>query len=304
VRETVPRDLGDLSTEGHLDGLADLDRRPTLDVVLALNEEDHRVAPAVGVAAEAIAAAVDAIVEQLRAGGRVVYVGAGAAGGAAVLDASEWGPTFDTGDQVVALLAGAATGDVEAAEDDADAGREDVRAADVGPRDVVVAVSASGRTPYALGAVEVAAGAGARTVCVVCNEGSPLAAAVDLPIVVVVGPEVITGSSRLKAGTAQKLVLNTLSTAAMVRLGRTYGNLMVAMRVRNEKLEDRAVRLACLASGAPRPEAEAAVRASGGDLRTAVVMLVGGLDAAEARLRLAAAGGVVRDALRSPERRA
>jgi N-acetylmuramic acid 6-phosphate etherase len=288
-------------TERRASALADLDLLATVDLVERINDEDARVAPAVRAAAPALAAAVDAVAARLEAGGRLVYVGAGSSGRLALVDAVECGPTFglEPG-RVVAVVAGGAGAQAEAqeaAEDDAAAGAADLAAASVSDADVVVALSASGRTPYTLAAAEAARAAGAFVVAVTCAEATPLEAAVDLAVVVPVGPEVIAGSTRMKAGTAQKLVLNTLSTGAMVRLGRTYGNLMVDVVASNEKLRNRAQRAVALAAGVDDAEAEAALRAADGEPKTAIVALRLGLDPTGARARLAAADGVVRRAL-------
>lgn len=280
-------------TEDREARLADIDLRSTLELVELINDEDARVAPAVRRSARALAAAIDAIVERLEHDGRLVYVGAGTSGRQALGDAVECVPTFglDEG-RVVAVSV-----DDEALEDDEEAGALALAAAGVGAADAVVALSASGATPYVLGALRVAADAGALTVAVVCSHGSPAAAIADHEIAVTVGPEVIAGSSRMKAGTAQKLVLNTISTAAMVRLGRTYGNLMVGVVARNAKLRARARRAVAAATEASDLEVEAALEAADGDAKVAIVSLLTGLAAADARDRLDAAGGAVRRAL-------
>jgi N-acetylmuramic acid 6-phosphate etherase len=278
--------LGHLSTESALSERAEIDRLPTAELVRLMNADDQAVPLAVAAAQEQITAAVDAIVERLRQGGRLIYSGAGTAGRIGVLDASECGPTFNT-DRVLGMLAGgpgAVSHATESAEDDFDAGALDLPA--LTARDAVVGISASGRTPYVLGAIEQATRAGALTIGLVCNTGSELAAAVELPIEIVVGPEFIAGSTRLKAGTAQKLVLNMLSTLTMVRLGKTYGNLMVDVRVSNAKLRDRATRIVEEVSGATRERAAEALAAAGDEARVAIVMLRAGVDAEEARARL------------------
>jgi N-acetylmuramic acid 6-phosphate etherase len=266
-----------------------------------INREDATVAGAVADAAGALAGAIDGIVERLRGGGRLIYVGAGSSGRLAAIDAAECGPTFAAEDgQVVALVAGGITALAtaqEAAEDDAEAGARELAAAGVRADDAVVVLSASGRTPYILGAAREAARAGALTVGVACVRGSEVAALVDHEIAVVVGPEVLTGSTRMKAGTAQKLVLNTISTVAFTRLGKTFGNLMVDVVATNEKLRARARRAVGLATGASAAEADAALEAAGGEVKVAIVSLLAGLEADAARTRLADAGGVVRRAL-------
>ena len=288
-------------TERRLAAHADIDLRSTRELVELINDEDERVAPAVRAAVPELARAIDAIVERLRRGGRLVYVGAGSSGRLALVDAAECGPTFGLPpDRVVALVAGGPTALAvaqEAAEDDAEGGAADVQAALVGPDDAVVTLSASGRTPYALGAARAARELGALTVAVVCSEGSELGALADFEVVTQVGPEVIAGSTRMKAGTAQKLVLNTISTVSMVRLGKTFGNLMVDVVASNAKLRERARRAVGQATAASDEEVDAALAAAGGDVKVAIVSLLSGLDAAAARARLDAAGGAVRPAL-------
>jgi N-acetylmuramic acid 6-phosphate etherase len=226
--------------------------------------------------------------------GRVIYAGAGSASAMTGADAAEWGPTFSFED-VIALVAGAALppGPArEAAEDDADAGSAELRALAPTAADAVIAVSASGSTPYAMGALRASREAGALTAAVVCVPGSPLTDLADHAVVLAVGTEVIAGSTRLKAGTAQKLALNAFSTALMVRRGRTYGNLMSSMRVANAKLRERAVRICCLGADCDEAAARAALAATGDDLEVALVMLLAGVDAGAARARLATADSV------------
>ncbi|HET9772250.1 MAG TPA: N-acetylmuramic acid 6-phosphate etherase, partial [Acidimicrobiia bacterium] len=298
-------DLGGLVTERVRPELADLDLRPTPELVRLMASEEAAVAAAVRRAAPEIAAAIDAVVARLteRPEGRIVYVGAGTAGRMGVLDAAECGPTFNAADKVIALLAGgpsAVTKPKEGAEDDAATGAAELAALGVGPADAVVGISASGRTPYVLGALDAARQAGALTVGLSCHPGSLLSGAADHPIEVVVGPEVIAGSTRLKAGSAQKLVLNTISTVSMVRLGRTFGNLMVDVSAGSQKLVDRARRIVVTATGRPPDEAAAALEAAGGEVKTAIVALLAGTDPATARARLASANGIVRRALSPP----
>jgi N-acetylmuramic acid 6-phosphate etherase len=288
-------------TEGHDAGLADLDLRPTAEVVRALNEANGVVLEALGEAEDDLAALVDAAAALP---GRVIYVGAGSAGAMAAADAAEWGPTFSVPDgAIVALVAGAdlAPGPLrEGAEDDSEAGAAELRALAPSARDVVVAVSASGSTPYATGALRVAREAGALTAAIVCVPDSPLEQIADRAVVLAVGPEVIAGSTRLKAGTAQKLALNAFSTALMIRRGRTYGNLMSGMRVANAKLRERAVRICCLAAGCDEDAARAALAASEDDLEVALVVLLAGVEPSDAHARLLAAGSV-RGAAHAPE---
>jgi N-acetylmuramic acid 6-phosphate etherase len=297
----LPTRLGALATERSRPDLDDLDTRTSAELVALMTAEDADVVRAVQDAAGPLARAVDLVVDRMRRGGRLVYAGAGTAGRLAVLDAAELYPTFGVGrDRVRALLAGgsdAVSAAAEGAEDDAAAGRRDLAALDPGPDDVVVAVSASGRTPYAVAVLEAAREAGAATVSIANNPGSPLAARADVAVDLLTGPEVVAGSTRLKAGTGQKLALNTLSTAAMVRLGKVHRNLMVDVRATNEKLRVRAARIVGEATGAADDEVAAALEAAGGHAKTAIVVLLAGVDAAEAARRLEAAGGRVRDAV-------
>src|SRR5580765_2398231 len=266
----------------------------TQELVELMNTEDASVPAAVGAAAGAIADALDAIVQRLAGGGRLVYAGAGTSGRIAALDAEECEATFSTRPgQVVALVAGADAPSAEAreaAEDDEPAGRRAVEQLGVSFEDAVVGVSASGRTPYALGAIAGAAEAGALTVAVVSVGDSPLARAADHELAVVVGPEVVSGSTRLKAGTAQKLVLNTISTVAMIRLGKTYGDLMVDVAATNEKLRARARRAVQLATGASDHEVDGALAAAGGSAKVAIVSLLAGIGADSATERLERSG--------------
>ena len=294
-------DLEGLVTETAQPGRMTLDLASTDELVRLMAAEDALVPPAVAGASEAIAQAIDLVVERLSRGGRLIYVGAGTAGRIGVLDAAESGPTFNSPPgQVVGVMAGGANAfvmPVEGAEDDAEGGRRELERLRLEADDVVVAVSASGRTPYALGAAAYARSVGAATVGVACNAGAALSAGVDIPIEVVVGPEFIAGSTRLKAGTAQKLVLNTISTVSMVRLGKTLGNLMVDARATSEKLRARVVRIVAQATGATDDAAADALAAAEGDAKTAILMLRRGLSADDARGRLDACGRNLRRAL-------
>ena len=291
--------LDELVTEARR---ADIDHasRSTLDLVQLMNAEDASVPAAVAAVGDELAAAIDAVVDRLAAGGRLVYAGAGSSGRIAELDAEECEGTFSTEPgQVVALVAGAglSSAEREAAEDDADSGRRAVEALAVSSQDAVVGVSASGRTPYALAALGAAAEAGALTVALTAVEGSELARHADHDLAVVVGPEFVAGSTRLKAGTAQKLVLNTISTVAMIRLGKTYDGLMVDVRSSNEKLAARARRVVRLATGVSDDEAERALADADGSAKVAVVALLAGVDAGTARERLEQSGGQVAPAV-------
>lgn len=272
-----------------------------LEIVQLMNREDRGVAAAVERVLPAIAQAVDAIVEAMRGGGRLMYIGAGSSGRMGVLDAAEIPPTFGVPHEAIrAFIAGgryAVTGAVEGAEDAARAGVSALRGARVGKGDIVVGIAASGTTPYVLAAIEYARARGAKTIAITSNEHMPLAQLAEIAISVDIGPEVLTGSTRLKAGTAQKMVLNMLSTAVMVRLGHVYENLMIDAVMTNEKLRERAVRILMEASGAEVSAAEDALRAAGHSMRVALVMLKLGVRAAEARERLKAARGDLRAAL-------
>ncbi|HEU5206592.1 MAG TPA: N-acetylmuramic acid 6-phosphate etherase [Gaiellaceae bacterium] len=295
----------ELITEAGSDPHAGYESRPTSELVALMNGEDSTVPGAVAAAAPAIADAIDAVADRMQAGGRLVYVGAGSSGLIAALDASECEATFSTpAGLVVAVVAGgtaAAPLARAAAEDDREAGGRDLGVLDVRPEDAVVGVSASGSTPYVAGALEAATAAGALTVCVVCAPGSTLGSLVDHEIVVVVGPEFIAGSTRLKAGTAQKLVLNAISTIAMIRLGKTYGNLMVDVVAVNEKLVGRVRRIVAAATGASPVEIDDALAAANGDARVAIVSLVANVDADTARGRLTASGRSIAGALEDVE---
>ncbi|MCB5178845.1 N-acetylmuramic acid 6-phosphate etherase [Streptomyces antimicrobicus] len=294
--------LDTLTTEAFRPDLAGIDQLPTVDLVRLMNAEDATVPAAVATQLPAIAAAVDAVAARMARGGRLVHAGAGTAGRLGVLDASECPPTFNTAPgQVVGLIAGgpdALVTAVEGAEDRADLAVADLTALDLTPVDTVVGVSASGRTPYAVGAVRHARALGALTVGLSCNAGSALAAAAEHGIEVVTGPELIAGSTRLKAGTAQKLVLNLISTVTMIKLGKTYGNLMVDVRATNDKLRARSRRIVAQATGAPDEEIEAALTATGGEVKHAVLVLLAGVDAATAARLLDAHQGRLRPALR------
>ncbi|MEF2277328.1 N-acetylmuramic acid 6-phosphate etherase [Deinococcus sp. YIM 134068] len=298
---TSPPPTDPRRTEGLHPAYPDLDRLDPLALVRAFTDDQRDAVEVVRAAAPALARAVEAALPRLERGGRLVYAGAGTSGRLGVLDATELTPTFSwPPERAVPLIAGgerAIRQAVEGAEDREGGGAEDVRAAEVGPDDVLIAVAASGTTPYALGAIAEARRRGALTVGIANNPGTPLLAAAECPILLDTGPEVIGGSTRLKAGTAQKIALNTLSSALMVRLGKVYGNLMVDVRASNAKLEGRALRLTRHATGAGEEEARAALAAAGGRVKTAIVMLRLGVDAAEADARLMAAGGHARAAL-------
>ena len=292
-----------MTTEDSNPYTVDIDTLPTSQVLRRINAEDATVAAAVERELPAITAVVDRVVDAFRAGGRLIYVGAGTSGRLAVLDAAECPPTFSTDPrQVQALLAGAPTAltrSVEGTEDDEAQGAREVDALAVDRRDVVLGIAASGRTPYVAGALRRARERGAFTAALVANPDGPVAAAAELVIAPRTGPEVIAGSTRMKAGTAHKMVLNMISTAAMIRTGHTYGNLMVNVQATNSKLRERARRIVAQATGVDAGSAVRALAEADGQVKTAIVMLLAGVPAAEARERLARADGVVRRALQS-----
>jgi N-acetylmuramic acid 6-phosphate etherase len=287
--------LGSLVTEQIDPRRRHLETLSTTELVEAMNDADSEVPRAVRAALPAIVAAIDAAAPRLERGGRLIYAGAGTSGRLAVLDAAECPPTFRTDpEQVQAIIAGgdaAIRQATEGAEDDVAAGAAALTARGVTAEDVVVGLSASGRTPFVLGAIAAATEQGALTAGIMCNPGVALARAVQYPIEVVVGPEVLTGSTRLKAGTAQKLVLNMLSTILMVRLGKTYGSLMVDMNASNDKLVGRAQRIVSTITGADPIRAEQALQQADGEVKTAVVSLAKSVPADRARALLAQAGG-------------
>lgn len=300
---TKPK-LEGLTTEASNPRTRDLDRMPTLQILQVMNEEDALVIAAVQKVLPAIARAVDSIAERMRRGGRLIHCGSGTSGRLGVLEAAECIPTFSARDgQVVGLVAGGPAAylrTVEGAEDDEAQGQRDLLMLDIDDTDSVVGITASGATPYVLGALQHARTVGAGTFAVVCNEGSPIAAAADVAIEVVVGPEVLAGSTRLKAGTATKLVLNMLTTAAFVRLGKVYGNLMVDVRASGTKLHVRAAHIVADAAGVEAPVAADALLRCRGEVKTAIVWLRRGGSPEAARAMLLACGGALRAALEAP----
>ncbi|MBT2398497.1 N-acetylmuramic acid 6-phosphate etherase [Streptomyces sp. ISL-100] len=295
--------LATLTTEAFRPELADIDQLPTAEIARIMNGEDRSVPEAVAARLPQIAAAIDATAERMARGGRLIYAGAGTAGRLGVLDASECPPTFNTDPtEVIGLIAGGPTAmvkAVEGAEDSKDLAAADLDGLALTPDDTVVGISASGRTPYAIGAVDHARGLGALTIGLSCNTGSALGAAAEHALEVVVGPELLTGSTRLKAGTAQKLVLNMISTITMIRLGKTYGNLMVDVRASNEKLQARSRRIVALATGAQDAEIEAALAATDGEVKNAILVLLGSVDGPTAAALLNEAQGHLRVALQA-----
>ena len=295
--------IGNLLTEQPNPASEGIDALGTAAVLAVINAQDGQVAAAVGAEIPNIAKAVDAIVEAVQGGGRLFYVGAGSSGRLGVLDAAECPPTFNVpADLVQGIIAGgerALARATEASEDDPAEGERDLTARGFRSQDVLVGIAASGRTPYVLGAVAAARKAGARTVGISCTPDSQLAHAVDIAITPLTGPEIVAGSTRMKAGTAAKLVLNMISTAVMIKLGHVYGNLMVNVQPKNVKLRDRARRIVAHAAGVPLEGAAGLLDASGGNVKTAIVMGRLGMDRSEAERRLASAGGKVSEALRN-----
>ncbi|AQW56421.1 N-acetylmuramic acid 6-phosphate etherase [Stenotrophomonas sp. NPDC087984] len=297
-------DLSTLGTEARNERTTELDRMPVSELLSVMNAEDQTVALAVRDALPQIEAAVEAVAESLRRGGRLIYLGAGTSGRIGLLDAVECPPTFGTSpDQVVGLLSGgpgAFVMAVEGAEDEPARAVDDLEKIGVNDRDTVVGLAASGRTPYVVGGLKHAAAQGAVTVSVACNRDTVVSRYADIPIEVPTGPEVLTGSTRLKGGTAEKMVCNMLSTASMVQVGKVYGNLMVDVRASNEKLVDRARRIVVEATGTDADTAAEALRAADGHAKTAIVMLLARCTAEEATRRLNLAHGDTRTAVGRP----
>ncbi len=294
----------DLITEASNPASEDLDLLSTIDFVRLVNREDASLAAAVAAAADSIANAIDVIASRLASGGRLVYVGAGTSGRLGVLDASECPPTFNSDpQQVVGLMAGGDTAlrrAIEGAEDSPEQGAADLRELKLVTGDVVVGIAASGHTPYVIGALDHARSVGAATIGFSCNAGSPVLTMADIGIAVLVGPEVLSGSTRMKAGTATKMVLNMLTTGAMVKLGKTYGNYMVDMQATNKKLVERSAQMVRQLTGVSTEAAHALLDTCNGELKTAIVSQRLGIDVTAARARLAEADGRLRAALDAP----
>lgn len=282
----------------------EIDRLPTIDIIRLINAEDAKVAAAVQLALPQIAEAIDAIVEALSRGGRLFYVGAGTSGRLGILDAVESVPTFSAPPELVqGIIAGgygALTRSIEGAEDKPEEARRDLIERGVTAADIICGIAASGRTPYVIGALEHARVIGARTIAVACNAASPIGNLADISISVDVGPEVIAGSTRMKAGSAQKMILNMLSTGAMIRLGKVYGNLMVDLKVTNRKLADRACRLVQRLAGVDEARAKELLAGANNEVKAAVVMGRRGVDYPEARKLLDDAAGQLRRVIDEP----
>lgn len=293
--------LRDLRTEQQNAASAGLDTLSALEIARVINGEDHKVAAAVEQALPQIAVAIDAIANAIRSGGRLIYAGAGTSGRLAALDAAECPPTFNTDPRTIQyVIAGGnrALGHAdEYSEDSGASGRKDMARRKPGKNDVVVGVAASGRTPYTLGALDHARKKGAKTVAVVCNRGSELGARADIEIVIDVGPEAVSGSTRMKAGSAQKMALNLLTTGAMARLGYIYGNLMVNVHTRNHKLMERGLNVLEKAAGVDRQTASKTLETAENQVATALIMLKTGLSRTQAVKRLKSVKGNVREAI-------
>lgn len=295
-------DLNNMMTETRNPDTMHLDEMSALEIVTAMNREDRKVPEGIEPVLPQIAAVVETVEAAFRNGGRLFYLGAGTSGRLGVLDASECPPTFGVEPgMVVGLIAGgdrALRFPIEGAEDSRELGRKDLEEHDLCAKDVVVGIAASGRTPYVLGALDYARSIGCKTAAIACNKGSAVGQAADIAIEAQVGPEVLTGSTRLKAGTAQKMILNMITTGAMVRIGKAYQNLMVDVVQSNEKLETRAENIVMAATGVERSQARQTIDAAGGKVKLAITMILTGRDVEQAAQLLEEAGGRVRDALR------
>lgn len=299
--QTLMSELGRLVSEGRNQDTMQIDLQSTAEILKKINDEDKGVPLAVERVIPEIAAAVDKIVEAFGNGGRLIYMGAGTSGRLGVLDASECPPTFSVPDGMVfGLIAGgpeALTQAIEGAEDDPVQGRAALEKIKLTERDVVMGIAVSGRTPYVIGGLEYARSIGAVTIALSCNPDSAIGAIADLAIAPVVGPEILTGSTRMKSGTAQKLILNMLSTASMIRIGKTYENLMVDVHVSNQKLLARASRIVMEATGCCAEEASALLQRTKNDVKLAILIALTDMDVDEARAALSRAGGFLRTAI-------
>jgi N-acetylmuramic acid 6-phosphate etherase len=293
--------LADLTTEARNTSSTNIDSLSAIEIVRLINGEDARVAAAVASQADAIAAAIDVIADRLSRGGRLIYMGAGTSGRLGVLDATECPPTFNSPPgHVVGLIAGgnaALTRAVEGAEDRPELADADLKSIQIGCNDVVVGIATSGRTPYVVAGLRCARSQGCYTIALACNEESSVSREADLAITPVVGPEVLSGSTRMKAGTATKMVLNMLSTGAMIRIGKTFGNLMVDLRATNSKLRDRARRIVEAIVGVDAQVASELLTRCDAELKTAIVVGRTGCSPEDARARIKQSGGQVRRAI-------
>ena len=298
----VKLNLDRMTTETRNQNTMNLDTMSPLEIASVMNQEDFLIPKAIQPHLDSIAQVITWGTESVAGGGRIFYMGAGTSGRLGVLDASECPPTFGVSpDVVVGLIAGgeyAFTKAVEGAEDDFELGAEDLKKHGLAQKDLVIGLAASGRTPYVLGGLAYARSLGCHTAAITCNADSELSKAAEVGIDVVIGPEVLTGSTRLKAGTAQKMILNMISTGVMVRAGKVYENLMVDVQQTNEKLRVRAWRIVKLATGAEDDVIETCLKEAGGSCKTAITMILADCSAEEAEKRLAQAGGHVRDAVK------
>ena len=303
MTDSTKTSLDQLTTEARNPLTQELDNLSALEIVNLINSEDAKIAGAVADVSESIAQAIEVIADRLSRGGRLIYVGAGTSGRLGILDAVECPPTFNTEPElVIGLIAGGPEGlvrAVEGAEDSREMGRQDLQEIALGDLDVVVGIAASGRTPYVRGALDYARDTGAFAIGFSCNQGAEIIDHVDLSIIPVVGPEVLSGSTRLKAGTATKMVLNMLTTGAMVRLGKTYSNLMVDVSTTNEKLTVRASGIVATLTGCSRSEANELLKRCNGEVKTAIVVHNLGVSPTEAETRLLQMNGHLRRALES-----
>lgn len=294
-------DMDHLTTEQNNPESVAIDQMDPIQIAMLMNREDLKVVAAVERVLPEIARAIETVTERVQAGGRLIYIGAGTSGRLGVLDASECPPTFNTPPAlVVGLIAGghrALTNAIEGAEDNRQAGEEDLRGVELDAKDVVCGIATSGRTPYVLGGLAYAQSLGAATLGVTCNEVSELTEVSDVLIAPVVGPEILSGSTRLKAGTATKMVLNMISTGTMIRIGKTYGNWMVDLRATNVKLKDRSIRIVSGITGLDRQRAESLLARCDGEVKTAIVSQALGVEKIEAQERLKAAAGRLRTAI-------
>ncbi|MER2471097.1 N-acetylmuramic acid 6-phosphate etherase [Photorhabdus laumondii] len=290
--------LNNMVTESRNPASANIDTLPTLEMLKLINDEDKKVALAVEQTLPKVAETVDKIAEAFRQGGRLIYIGAGTSGRLGILDASECPPTYGTKpEQVVGLIAGghqAILSAVENAEDNQQLGVNDLQALNFNAKDVLVGIAASGRTPYVLGAMAYAKSVGATVACISCNPESPMTQAADIAITPIVGPEIVTGSSRMKAGTAQKLILNMLTTGAMIRTGKVYSNLMVDVEATNAKLVERQKNIVMAAAECNREQVEQALTECDGHCKTAIVMILAGVSAQQAKALLEKHHGFIR----------
>lgn len=296
-------DLEKLTTESRNQSTLNIDKVSTLEMVKMINDEDKKVALAVEAELPRIAEAIDEIAIRMNKGGRLIYIGAGTSGRLGILDASECPPTYGVSEELVqGVIAGgheAIFRAKEGAEDSKELALEDLKNKKITENDIIVGLAASGRTPYVIGGLEYANEVGAMTIAITCNAGSEVSKAAKISIAPVVGPEVVTGSTRLKSGTAQKLVLNMLSTGTMIKLGKVYGNLMVDVRATNEKLVERAKKIVCEATGVTREEAGKYLEETNSDVKLSIFMILSKLEKEEARKVLEESKGYIAEALKN-----